>query len=331
MIDLSTNYLGLSLHNPLVCSSSPLCKDVDNLRRMEDAGASAVVLHSLFEEQINIESRLLDEYLSEGESFGEALSYFPDMAKYNLGPDAYLEHIRKAKRSVGIPVVASLNGVSAGGWVRHAQLIEQAGADALELNIYYLPTNPDLTGDEVERIYEQLVTAVRANVRIPLAVKVGPSFSAVPNMAKRLSAAGADGLVLFNRFYQPDLDIEALEVKPHLMLSDSSELLLRLHWVGILYGRTALDLAITGGVHAPEDVVRSMMAGANITMMTSCLLRYGIDYLGSLRKGVVRWMEEHQYESIAQMRGSLSQRSVAEPAAFERANYMKVLNSYVTA
>jgi dihydroorotate dehydrogenase (fumarate) len=328
MIDLSTSYLGLKLRNPLVCSSSPLCKDLDSLRRMEDCGASAVVLHSLFEEQINIESRLLDRYLSEGESYGEALSYFPDLANYNIGPEGYLEHIRKAKAALRIPVIGSLNGVSAGGWVRYAQLIQQAGADALELNIYFLPANPELSGDEIEQMYEELVALVRQTVSIPVAVKIGPGFTAIPNMAKRITAAGANGLVLFNRFYQPDLDIETLEVKPQVHLSDSSELLLRLHWVGILYGRLKADLAITGGVHTPEDVIKSMMAGANVSMMTSVLLRYGVDYLTQLRTGVARWMEEHEYQSIQQMRGSLSQKAVAQPAAFERANYMKVLSSY---
>jgi dihydroorotate dehydrogenase (fumarate) len=328
MIDLSANYLGLSLKNPLVCSSSPLCKDLGNLRRMEDSGASAVVLHSLFEEQINIESNLLDRYLSEGEAFGEALSYFPDLTTYNIGPEAYLEHIRRAKASLNIPVIASLNGVSAGGWVRYAQLMQQAGADALELNIYYLPVSPDLASSELEKMYEELVAAVRNTVSIPLAVKVGPSFSSIPNMAKRLSLAGADGLVLFNRFYQPDLDIESLDVKPQVNLSDSSELLLRLHWVGILHGKVPIDLAITGGIHTPEDVIKSVMAGAQAAMMTSCLLRHGIGYLATLRSGVVTWMQEHEYDSIRQMWGSLSQQKTAQPAAFERANYMKVLSSY---
>ncbi|HYP04612.1 MAG TPA: dihydroorotate dehydrogenase-like protein [Bryobacteraceae bacterium] len=329
-IDLSTTYLGLDLRNPLVCSSSPLCKEIDNLRRMEDCGASAVVLHSLFEEQINIESRLLDRYLSEGESYGEAITYFPDLTQYNVGPEGYLEHIRRAKASLGIPVIASLNGVSSGGWVRYAQLMQQAGADALELNIYYLPVSPELTGQEIEQMYERLVHAVRSTVTIPVAVKVGPSFSAIPNMAKKLSLAGADGLVLFNRFYQPDLDIESLDVKPTVNLSDSSELLLRLHWVGLLHGKVPVDLAITGGVHTPEDVIKSVMAGASAAMMTSSLLRHGIERLKSLRSGVLDWMDAHEYESVRQMWGSLSQQKAAQPAAFERANYMKVLSSYAT-
>lgn len=328
MIDLSTNYLGLSLQNPLVCSSSPLCKDLDTLRHMEDCGAGAVVLHSLFEEQINLESRFLDRYLSEGESYAEALSYFPDLTNYNIGPEAYLEHIRKAKASLRIPVIASLNGVSAGGWVRYAKLMQQAGADAIELNVYYLPVNPELSGDDIEHMYAELVTSIRGTVTIPLAVKVGPGFSSIPNMAKKLSLAGADGLVLFNRFYQPDLDIESLEVKPQIHLSDPSELLLRLHWIGILYGKIPADLAITGGVHAPPDVIKCVMAGSNVAMMTSCLLRDGVEHLAHLRSGMVRWMEEHEYASVRQMRGSLSQQAVAQPAAFERANYMKVLSSY---
>ena len=330
MIDLSTNYLGLRLRNPLVCSSSPLCKDLDTLRRMEDCGAGAVVLHSLFEEQINIESRVLDRYLSEGESYGEALSYFPDLTTYNVGPEAYLEHIRRAKASLRIPVIASLNGVSAGGWVRYAQLMQQAGADALELNVYYLPTSAELTAEELEQTYTVLVSAIRQTLTIPLAVKLGPSFSSIPNMAKKLSLAGADGLVLFNRFYQPDLDIESLDVKPQIHLSDSSELLLRLHWTGILYGKVPTDLAITGGVHTAQDAIKSVMAGANVAMMTSSLLRHGVEHLAHLRTGMVQWMEDHEYSSVAQMCGSLSQQKVAQPAAFERANYMKVLSSYAS-
>ena len=330
MIDLSTTYLGLKLESPLVASASPLCEEVDNIRRMEDAGAAAVVLHSLFEEQIDLESGHLDRYLSNGtESYAESLTYFPDMASYRLGPDAYLEHIRKAKAAVQIPVIASLNGVSTGGWIEYARKIEQAGADALELNIYYIPTDPKMPGSQVEQMYVDLVRDVTQSVDIPVAVKLGPYFSALANMAERLDEAGADALVLFNRFYQPDFDLESLEVVPQLTLSSSYELLLRLHWVAILYGRVRADLAVTGGVHTGQDVLKAMMAGARVAMMTSALLQRGIGHLGQVRREVLAWMEEHEYESIRQMQGSMSYRSVPEPAAFERANYMKVLSSYV--
>lgn len=329
MIDLTTGYLGLKLRTPLVASSSPLCKDLGTILRLEDAGVSAVVLHSLFEEQIQVESGELDRYLTEtADSYGEALNYFPEMASYNFGPEPYLEHVRKAKDSVDIPVIASLNGVSTGGWIRYAQMMEQAGADALELNIYYLPTDLEMTGEKVEEIYTDLVSHVKASVRIPVSIKLGPQFTAFANVAKRLDAAGADGLVLFNRFYQPDFDLEALEVVPNLVLSDSDELRLRLHWVALLYNRIRPDLAITGGVHTAEDVLKSVMAGARVTMMTSALLRHGVDYVAKLEEDLIDWMEEHEYESILQMRGSMSSQSVAEPAAFERANYMKVLSSY---
>jgi dihydroorotate dehydrogenase (fumarate) len=329
MTDLTTGYLGLKLRTPLVASSSPLCKDIGSILRLEDAGASAVVLHSLFEEQIQVESGELDRDLTEGtESFGEALNYFPEMTSYNFGPDPYVNHLRKAKESVDIPVIASLNGVSTGGWIRYAQMMEQAGADAIELNIYYLPTDLEMTGEKVEEIYMDLVSHVKASVRIPVSVKLGSQFTAFANVAKRLDAAGADGLILFNRFYQPDFDLEALEVVPNLVLSDSNELRLRLHWVALLYNRIRPDIAITGGVHTAEDVLKSVMAGARVTMMTSALLRHGIDYLAKVEEDIIDWMEEHEYESILQMRGSMSSQSVAEPAAFERANYMKVLSSY---
>jgi dihydroorotate dehydrogenase (fumarate) len=287
------------------------------------------VLHSLFEEQIQVESGELDRYLTEGsESFGEALNYFPEMTSYNFGPEPYLNHLRKAKESVDVPVIGSLNGISTGGWIRYAQMMEQAGADALELNIYYMPTDMEMTGSKVEEIYTDLVSHVKASVRIPVAVKLGSHFTAFANVAKKLDEAGADALVLFNRFYQPDFDLEALEVVPNLVLSDSHELRLRLHWVAMLYNRIRPDLAITGGVHTAEDVVKGVMSGARCTMMTSALLRHGVQYLEKLEEELVDWMEEHEYESVAQMRGSMSTQSVAEPAAFQRANYMKVLGSY---
>ena len=329
MVDLSTTYLGLTLKNPLVVSPSPLCEKIDNIRRMEDAGASAVVLPSLFEEQISLESHHLDRYLSHGtESFAESLTYFPDMVDYNLGPDGYLEHIRRAKFVVDIPIIGSLNGSSTGGWISYAKKIEEAGADALELNTYYIPTDPELTGAQVEQMYLDLVRDVKASVRIPVAIKLSPNFSAIPNMARRLDQAGADALVMFNRFYQPDFDLENLEVVPSLILSGSYELLVRLTWVAIVYGHIRADLAITGGVHTALDVLKAMMVGAQVAMMTSALLKNGIGHLARVLADLLTWMEEHEYESIRQMQGSMSHRSVADPAAFERGNYMKVLSSY---
>jgi dihydroorotate dehydrogenase (fumarate) len=297
---------------------------------MEDAGASAVVLPSLFEEQITLESHHLDRYLSHGtESFAESLTYFPDMIDYNLGPDGYLELIRRAKFVVDIPIIGSLNGVSTGGWITYAKKIEEAGADALELNTYYIPTDPELTGSQVEQMYLDLVRDIKASVSIPVAIKLSPNFSAIPNMARRLDQAGADALVMFNRFYQPDFDLENLEVVPSLILSGSYELLVRLTWVAVVYGHIRADLAITGGVHTALDVLKAMMVGARVAMMTSALLTHGIGHLTTVRADLLTWMEQHEYESIRQMQGSMSHRSVANPAAFERANYMKVLNSFV--
>jgi len=329
MTDLSTDYLGLTLSSPLVAAASPLSEDLGNLRRLEEAGAAAVVLHSLFEEQLARDSATLDRALSEGtDSFAEALTHFPDLQHYNLGPDGYLEHIRKAKAALGIPVIGSINGVSSGGWVEYARRIEQAGADALELNVYFIPTDAHLTGAAVEQQYCDLVRDVKGAIGIPLAVKVGHQFTAFANMARRLEEAGADALVLFNRFYQPDVDIENLEVVSSLSLSQPYELLLRLHWLAVLYGRVEADLAVTGGVHEARDVLKAMMAGANVAMMASALLKRGIPHLAVVRRELVAWMNEHEYESIRQMRGSLSQRSAANPEAFERANYVKVLSSY---
>jgi dihydroorotate dehydrogenase (fumarate) len=329
MIDLSTRYLGLRLANPLVASSSPLCESLGTLRAMEDAGAAAVVLHSLFEEQINVESTHLDRYLSHGdESYAEALSYFPDVGTYRFGPDAYLEHVRRAKEALGIPVLGSLNGVSTGGWIEFAKKIEQAGADALELNVYYVPTDPALTSAQVERMYADLVRDVKSSVAIPVAVKLGHAFTALANVARHLDVVGADGLVLFNRFYLPDFDLEKLEVTPRLTLSNPYELLVRLHWVAILYGHLRADLAVTGGVHGSAQVLKAMMAGARVAMLASALLQHGVSHLGRVRNDIVEWMEAHEYASITQMQGSMSYRSVVEPAAFERANYMKVLSSY---
>jgi len=329
MIDLTTKYLGITLKNPLVVSASPLSEDLGNIRRMEDAGASAVVLPSLFEEQISVESNTLDRFLWQGtDSFAESLTYIPDMTGYNLGPDGYLEHLRQAKQAVKVPIIGSLNGVSTGGWIAYAKKIEEAGADALELNIYFISTDPEMSGGQVEQMYVDLVSQVKASVRIPVAVKIGPYFSSLPNTARRLDQAGADALVLFNRFYQPDFDLENLEVVPNLILSTPHELLLRLNWVAVLYGKIQADLAITGGVHTGLHVLKSMMAGARVAMMTSALLRDGIGHLATVQTELLKWMEEHEYESIHQMQGSMSQRAVADPSAFQRANYVKVLSSY---
>ncbi len=328
-MDLTTTYMGLKLKNPLVPSASPLSESVDSIRSLEDAGASAVVLYSLFEEQIVEESEALDHFLSYGsDSFAEALGYFPEMQDYRSGPEEYLDLIRDAKAAVDIPVIGSLNGVSVGGWADYAKRIEEAGADALELNVYYLPTSIDMTGVEVEKMYIDIINYVKKSVNIPVAVKLSPYFSAMGNMAKKLSDAGADALVLFNRFYQPDLDLENLEVVPRLVLSTSYEMRLPLRWTAILYGRIASDIAITGGVHLHEDVIKGLMAGASVTMMASALLRNGVGRIGETLEAVKVWMEEHEYESVGQMQGSMSQKNVAEPAAFERANYMKVLQSW---
>jgi len=329
MPDLTTTYLGLRLKNPLVASASPLSKKVELVQRMEEAGAAAVVLYSLFEEQITHESRALDHYLTHGtESYAEALSYFPDLDRYNLEPESYLEHVQRVKRAVAIPVIGSLNGVSPGGWVEYAHKIEQAGADALELNLYYLPTDVSLSSAELEEIYLTLVRDIRRQVHIPIAVKLSPFFTALPYMARRLVQAGADGLVLFNRFYQPDFDLETLEVVPNLTLSSSHDLRLPLRWIALLYGRIEADFALTSGVHTAEDVLKAMMAGANIAMLASELLAHGIWRLQDILDDMRTWMDAHEYESISQMRGSMSQCAVAEPAAFERANYMIALNSF---
>jgi dihydroorotate dehydrogenase (fumarate) len=329
MTDLSTTYLGLKLKNPLVASASPFTKKLENIRRMEEAGLAAVVMHSLFEEQITFESNELDHFLNAGtESFAEAITYFPDLPTYNIGPEAYLELVRKARESVQIPVIASLNGISSGGWAEYARKIEQAGASALELNLYFLPTDPNLSGAELEEEYLRLVREVRAKIKIPLAVKLSPFFTAIPQMAKRFADAGAGGLVLFNRFYQPDLDLEKLEVAPQLKLSSSDDLLLPLRWIAILYGRVKADFALTGGVHTGRDLIKAVMAGANVAMTTSALLQNGLSHAGKILKETESWMAEREYASIRQMRGSLSQKAVAEPAAFERANYMKALRTY---
>ena len=328
-MSLSTNYLGLVLKNPIVASSSPLSHTVDSIRRLEDAGASAIVMYSLFEEQITFDSFYVDHYSRKNtNSFAESLSYFPEMDQYNVWPDEYVNLIRRAKEAVDIPIIGSLNGVSAGGWTNYAGLIEDAGADALELNIYYLPTSTDLSGREVEEMYLEMLRQVKRAVTIPLALKLSPFFSSMAHMARRLVDCGANGLVFFNRFYQPDFDLEALEVSPRLVLSNSHELRLPLRWVAILYGRLMADLAITTGIHTSTDVLKGLMAGAKVTMMASELLQNGVRRIKEILTEVEDWMGEREYVSVAQMIGSMSQQHCAEPAAFERANYMKTLDSY---
>ncbi|HOM82911.1 MAG TPA: dihydroorotate dehydrogenase-like protein [Armatimonadota bacterium] len=328
-MDLSTRYLGLTLKNPIIPSASPLTRTVDRIQELEDAGAAAVVMPSLFEEQITLESLQLDHYLAYGsESHPEALSYIPEPASFQFDPDTYLETIRKAKESVHIPVIASLNGTSPGGWMGYARLMEEAGADALELNIYYIPTDPLVSGAQVEQMYFDVLREVRQSVKIPIAVKLGPYFSAIAFMARRLAEAGANGLVFFNRFYQPDIDLEKLEVTPDLVLSTSTAMRLPLRWVAILYGRVNADFAITNGVHTHEDVLKATMAGASATQIAAELLEKGPGRIPELLAEITRWMEQHEYHSLAQLRGSMSQKNVADPGAFERANYMRVLQSW---
>jgi dihydroorotate dehydrogenase (fumarate) len=332
MVDLTTTYLGLQLKNPVVASASPLTWEVGTARQLEDAGVSAIVMHSLFEEEITHESHELDHYLRRGtDSFSEATDFFPEIEDMAIGPEKYLEQVRLIKEAVGVPVIGSLNGISKGGWIHHASLIEEAGADALELNIYYIPTDLDLTGKELESTYIELVQAVRSEVDIPIAVKLSPFFTCLPNVAWLLVEAGANGLVLFNRFYQPDFDLESLEVVPNLVLSDENELRLPLRWIAILAGRLQADFALSSGVQAASGVLKAMMAGASVAMLTSELLRNGPDRAAEILADLQSWMEEYEYESIEQMKGSMSQKAVAQPAAFERANYMRALRSYETA
>jgi dihydroorotate dehydrogenase (fumarate) len=329
-MDLSTTYLGLKLKNPIVPSASPLSRSVSSLRQLEDAGASAIVLYSLFEEELNHESRTLDRYLSEGtESFAEALSYFPEAPTYSqIGPDAYLEHIHRAKQALEIPVIASLNGVSTGGWVKFAKQMEGAGADALELNVYFLPTNLNLTGKEVEQIYLDILRDVKAEISIPVAMKLSPFFSATANTMKQLVDGGVDGLVLFNRFYQPDLDLDNLEIRPHLVLSNSNEMRLPLRWIAILYGRLAVDFALTTGVHTAQDALKGVAAGASVVQMASELLRNGSGRIGEILAEMSDWLYENEYDSLDMLQGSLSQMNVGFPAAFERANYLEIVRSF---
>jgi dihydroorotate dehydrogenase (fumarate) len=321
--------MGLTLKNPIVPSSSPVSYTLDRIKMVEDAGAGALVMYSLFEEQIVQESRQLDHHLSYfTEAFAEALDWFPDMGAYNIGPEEYLVLIQEAKEQTDLPIIGSLNGLTNTGWTTYAKLIEEAGADALELNIYYIPTQTDVSGAEVEQMYIDLVTEINATIDIPLAVKMTPFFSAPVHMAGRLVEAGADALVLFNRFYQPDLNVTDLRVEPNLVLSSADELLLPLRWTAIMYGRVPTDFAITTGVQTHVEVLKSMMAGAKVAMMASELLRRGVGRITQVLENLTFWMEENEYESITQMQGSLSQQHAANPDRFERANYRKTLASW---
>ena len=317
------------LAHPVIASASPLSKDSDGIKRLEDGGASAIVMFSLFEEQIRAAQEALEVLSAAGsDSFAESLSYFPPPEAYRVGPERYLDLIRRARESVRVPIIASLNGITNEGWIDYAKQMHQAGASAIELNVYLIATDLEMTGRDVEQRFIDILRAVKEAVPVPVALKTGPFFSAFGNMARRLDEAGADALVLFNRFYQPDFDLERLEVVPNLTLSSPAELRLRLRWVAILYGRVRTDLAVTGGVHRAVDVLKAMMAGASVAMMASALLAHGVEHVRGMTTDLVRWMEEHEYASIRQMRGSMSQRNVAEPAAFERANYLKVLRSF---
>lgn len=329
-MDLTTLYLGLTLKSPLVVgAAAPLTEDLDNIRWLEDSGAAAITLHSLFEEQIRRERLELQHHLSYGtHSFAEALSYFPEPEIFHVGTDAYLDHIQKAKERVNIPIIGSINGTTIGGWIDYARQIEEAGADALELNIYWIPTDFDLSGADVEQHYLDILKAVRATVKIPIAVKLSPFFSNTAHMAKQLVAEGANGLVLFNRFYQPDIDIEALEVTPHLLLSTPHDMRLPMTWMAILYRRLEVSLAATSGINKAEDVVRMLMAGADVTVLVATLLRHGIGHLKTLEEELIAWLESHEYESLGQLRGSMSQLNCPNPSDFERVQYLKAVQSY---
>ncbi len=329
-MDLRTTYMGLELRSPLVVgAAAPLTEDLDNLKRMEDAGAAAVVLHSLFEEQIQREMLEHHHHMEFGtHSFAEALTFFPEPDIFHVGPELYLNHIRNAKGLVKIPIIASLNGNTSGGWIDYARQIEQAGADALELNIYDIPTDIHISGAEVEQEYLDILQAVRAAVTIPIAVKLSPYFSNMANMAKRLSDTGANGLVLFNRFYQPDIDVDELEVRPHILLSTPQDMRLPMRWIAILYGRINADFAATSGVHRATDAVRMLMAGAKITELVSVLLRHGISHLRDVEMDLVQWLEEHEYESVQQLQGTMSQLKCPNPTEFERAQYMKAVQTF---
>ncbi len=326
-MNLSTTYLGLQLRTPLVPSASPLSESLDNIKLMEDAGASAIVLHSLFEEQIRLRERELHRHLAAGtESYAEALTYFPAPTQFTLGPEEYLQHIARAKESVDIPIIASLNGTTFGGWTTYSRQIEQAGADALELNIYSVPTDPDLSTDDIETNYETIVTSVKGQIKIPVALKLSPFFTNFSHFARKLDHLGVGALVLFNRFYQPDIELETLEVVPNLRLSTPSAMRLPLRWIAILHGRIGANLAATGGIHRGQDALKMLMVGADVTMLCSALLSRGIDHLSAVEREMREWMDEHEYESVEQLKGSMSQQDCRDPAAFERAQYVSAIS-----
>jgi len=328
-MDLSTSYLGFDLPHPFMAGASPLADDLDTVRRMEDAGVPMIILRSLFEEQITSEQLAIHASIEEpSDSFAEALSYLPNPDDFALGPEEYLEQIQRIKGEVGIPVVASLNGTTRGGWLEFARLIQQAGADALELNIYQLATDPDVSGEEIEAETVGMVRSIKEAIQIPVAVKLSPFYTSITHFARRLDEAGADALVLFNRFYQADIDIEELTVERTLHLSDSSELLLRLRWLAVLSGNVGASLAVTGGVHRPFDAIKAIMSGAHAVQLVSALLRHGPEYLMTLRREVVEWMEEKGYESMEEMRGSMSLARCPDPKAYERSNYMQILQTW---
>lgn len=328
-VNLQTKYLGLPLKNPVVVAACPLTGKVEWLKQLEAAGAAAAVLPSLFEEQIEHDTEEMVKVHEFGtDSFAEALSYFPEPQDYRTGPETYLDLIADAKKAVKMPLVASLNGTTTGGWVRYAKMMEDAGADALELNVYYIAADVNLSGPAVEAQYLDLVAAVKKSVSIPLGVKIGPYFSSVGHFAKQLADAGADGLVLFNRFLQPDINLETLEAEPKLILSDPYELLVPLRWIAILHGRVKSSLAVTSGIHGPEALIKALLAGADVGMVASALYEHGLDYVKKILAGITTWMEENEYESVEQLKGSVSQENCAEPAAFERGNYMKALTSF---
>ncbi len=328
-MDLKTKYLGMTLRSPIVVSASPLTEYIQNIKMMEDAGAGAVVLHSLFEEQIRLEQQELHYHTTHGtESFAESLSYFPEPEEYKLGPEEYLEQIRKAKEAVKIPIIASLNGSTIGGWTEYAKEMEQAGADAIELNVYYIPTDMTLSGANVEQTYIDILRSVKSVIDVPVAIKLSPFFSNMANMAQRLDDAGANALVLFNRFYQPDIDLDEFEVKPNVILSTSHAMRLPMRWIAILKDKIAADLAATSGIHTGIDVVKMLLVGSNVTMVCSALLKHGIFHIQNMENHLVEWMEQNEYESVEEMIGAMSQQKTTDPSAFERAQYMKALTYY---
>lgn len=328
-MDLTTKYLGITLRSPLVASASPLSEDISNIKKLEDAGIGAVVLYSLFEEQIRLEQEEYNFHTTQGtEAFAESLSYFPEIHDYKLGPELYLEHIEKAKQAVDIPIIASLNGSTLGGWTNYAKEMESAGADAIELNIYYIPTDMGMSGQQVEKQYIDILKSVKSAVKIPVALKLSPFFSNFSNMARQFDEAGADALVLFNRFYQPDIDLDQYEVTPNLLLSQSSAMRLPMRWIAILSDRIKADLAATSGIHTGTDVIKMLLVGASVAMLCSSLLKHGVNHVRNIEDHMKQWMREREYESVAQLQGSMSQKKTSDPSNFERAQYMKAITKY---